>query len=828
MNYARKIVLLLFATTTLCSLGIQLHAAGIKYKTSGVYIDSTGGQAPWSINDAHTLIWKNEPYVPVGFIFTSKYSADPTDENLQADETIIKNLKSSGIEDLILKSTKPISQTDPEALQKIIDLLEENGLRYGIELNDGPKEGLSGYIVSPNLYRLEGPVNETVIEKQWPDVNSAIYFVMNKFDNTIAEKGGAFSKDGKITFNLDNPISADQILIAYPHKSFKPADEGGISDIWSGFGEYRDRTIAFFKKIKMGKGLRFFIEPFSSKMDFTANMVNFVPESSGFRLGFEAYLTKKYVHEGALSVGWGLNEGVDSIEEATTILPLWSMGRGIRYTYGISNGQMHLVDVGASQYWRDMLDYRDFSAQECMNNIANILKSQVANVPVIFIGSSFNRIYTSPYGVGGFDGIGVEAYGTGDNAATQSGGAAYSLAEQSAKTMWFITAKTQAGANTSYTEESSMSGALDSLREVGSKGFFIENSSDPKQISMLNSVSANIKKNATENYKPTVIDYPIYPLTGAYTKRLMPNTWWLPTLRIGKTNYIGDGLQAYTILGEDRSYLWSDLGTVSLTFKAGISGMPSVVFPAGASISKRKMKNNYGLTLTNTPTVLSGADFEMLFPSETAQSEIDRLAKLIPEADKTKLDVSKARESLVRARSVMKNDQALRAYGMSQDAINELKSVMGTDLWIEGESSQSNNFDAVKPISGTSRGLALIIDTDQEPPLAPYTASYIFDASSSSSYEVWLAGTIDSDRSDISYNIDSAGWNTLVKDVKPVDTYAPGLGWQKIGTTNFGPGKHTIKLRLDSRRPKDGKYYMAIDAIVISPFGFKPDGIRKP
>ena len=47
----------------------------------------------------------------------------------------------------------------------------------------------------------------------------------------------------------------------------------------AGLGEYRDRVLAFFKNVKFGPGLRFFEEPFTSKMDFTGEFANLVPDS---------------------------------------------------------------------------------------------------------------------------------------------------------------------------------------------------------------------------------------------------------------------------------------------------------------------------------------------------------------------------------------------------------------------------------------------------------------------------------------------------------------------------------------------------------------------
>ena len=193
-----------------------------------------------------------------------------------------------------------------------------------------------------------------------------------------------------------------------------------------------------------------------------------------------------------------------------------------------------------------------------MNTIADTLGKQVANVPVVFKCSRYHRIFANPFGLGGYDGIGAEGYGLGDNPVVKAAGPAYSLAEESGKSTWFITAATQAGADRNsagYPDETSMNAALDSLREVGCKGFFLDGlrTGDERQVDWLKGFKGKLKPSTLVDFKPTVISYPVGIQTGAQVKRLMPDTWWLPTLRNGRTNDIGDGLGAYTLAGEDEA-----------------------------------------------------------------------------------------------------------------------------------------------------------------------------------------------------------------------------------------------------------------------------------
>ena len=841
-----QLLLLTLILTLVITSSIPGLCAAVKYKTSGIYVDSSAGQHAWKVNDAHTLLWDSEPYIPVGGAFVSRYLAlGATEENYNADIKALDTIKSRGITDIILKSTGPITAVDPAAFQKIIDYLDANGFTYGIEMNDGPKEALSGYLVSPNRYRLEGPTTETTITCDWPDVDSALYVVVNKMDNAVKTVGGAVKRDGKISVHLAEPLVSGQILIVYPHKTYKSVADGGMGDIWTGFSEYRDRVLAFFKSVKLGPGMRFFLEPFTSKMDFTGEMGNFLPDSSGFRLGLEAYLTKKHSHEGALRASWGFIDDLETMELAARLVPLWGGGRGVPYAYDRASARLFQVDSGATGFWRDAIDYRDSSAQAQMNNIAGVLRKQVADVPIIFKSSKYHRIYANPFGMGGYDGLGAEAYGTGETPIAKVAGPVYSLTEESAKTSWFIVAATQTTSDKKtligYANETVMAAALDYFREVGCKGFFVDSLqalpedtrgnfsllNDVQQLDWLNNFKSKIKAASLVDYKPNVVNYPVSPATGAGVKRLMANTWWLPTLTMGQASYIGDGLAAYRIASEDGAYLWSTVGAKTITLKANGSTYPSVAFPSGKDITKKK-DGMFSITLTDTPTVLRGMDLSLVFPYETAETEIARLAEMIPEVDKAGYDVKKARQGLESAQRVIKNGKPLIAYGIAQSAIQEMLAGLGADVWLEGEQSAVHNFDAPSPAPGASNALVLLLDTDANPPLMPYSASFVFNVQSNSSYEIWIAGSPPADSSPISYTVDDVNWMPLTPADNKVENYANGLSWYKIGATNLLPGRQTLRFRVDGKRTGDDRYYFAIDAVVFSPRGFKPNGVIKP
>ena len=820
-----RIPLALLVSALVFTCCVPGFGEAVKYRSSGTFVDASGGQHAWSINDGHTLLWDSATYIHVGTVFVSQYLAPSAgDDAYVADVKSLETLKSKGITDVILTSGAPITMCSAASLQKMIDYLDANGFTYGVELDGGPSAPLEGYVISPNRYRLEGPSDKTTVTCAWPDVDSAMYVVVSKFDNSIKANGGAIVKDGKVTIDLASPLKSGDVLIVYPHKMLS-----SMGDLWSGYGEYLDRVLAFFKGVKFGRGMRFFIEPFSMKMDFTGEMLGFLPDSSGFRVGFEAYLTRKYKHEGGVNAAWGLNENLESIERAARLIPLWTATRGVPYAYDKASAHLFSVNpVIATQMWRDIVDYRDSSAQEFMNTIADTLRKQVANVPVIFKSSTYHRIYANPFGMGGIDGLAVQSYGVGEAPVDRIAGPVYALAEESGKATWFIVAGTQASADgkSAYLGEAAMAGTLDSFREIGCKGFFVDRlASSPDQMGWLAGFKSKIAKTWTD-FKPEVVYYPTDPATGAYVKRLARDTWWLPTLRNGSTTYIGDELFAYTILGEGNAYIWSASGKRVVTMSTGGAATPSVDFPPGVSISAKK--GVFTLTVDESPTVLRGINFTQVFPRDTAEAEVNQLTQLIPLADKACIDVKKARGTLESAKNVFNNGQAYIAYGIAADGVTELRNALGPDLWMEGEKSPASNLGSVIAAPGASGALALVLDTEMDAPLNPYSATYTFESTANLSYELWLAASPPAEGSPASYSIDDGAWTSVSATDGKVENYGPGLAWYKIGVANLVPGSHALTLRIDGKRTVDNRYYFVIDAIVLSPRGFKPNVVVKP
>ena len=160
-------------------------------------------------------------------------------------------------------------------------------------------------------------------------------------------------------------------------------------------------------------------------------------------------------------------------------MPLWGSGRGISYLYDSASARVYALDYANSSYWRDLVDYRDMSVQEYMNTIAGALQKNIADVPVIFKCPKYHRIYANPFGMGGYDGLGIEAYGTGDGPAVRVGGRGVFAGRgvqqvHVADGLPALRRLLRAPRTRHIPGRASLVGSLDCLREVGCKGFYVD------------------------------------------------------------------------------------------------------------------------------------------------------------------------------------------------------------------------------------------------------------------------------------------------------------------------------------------------------------------
>lgn len=660
--------LLLAVVTTACVLAGTACA--------GTFRDRDGAAHPWLISKAHVLIWEGSPYVPFGIVFEPRYlTSGQTDENWAADEREIAALTQAGVADVILKPGGGIASAPVDAFQRVIDLLETNDLRYGVELCDPPYEPLVGYVIEPTLYRVDGIQSSGWFSRRFADTKTALYAVCNAKTAEVVDSGRVLAINDEVGVQVTLPVGGEHVLLFYPQKVIPGGSAEGLPDIWSDYDRHRDRVVWYLSRVKFGKGLRFFIDPFTEEFGIRGDVEGMVPTSTAFRLEYSAWLSRKYGAPADLSLSWGiLRHDVSSFEEAVRLIPLWRNARGVPAVYDEATAKKHPVDAVKSSLWGDFLEFRSSSVGAYMDGMADALKRLVADVPVVYTANGMQPMFQGS-GPVGYDGLCVPGSGGGTLAA--NAGEVFSLSEHSSRGMWIISRLEPSGA--AYSEKERLFGDINSLHDLGAKGFFAGGYEEtaagaggvPTWLAEYASLSARDKRFAS--HSPQAIYYP-KGSAKAETRRLASGIWWLPALAGGSDLSLGSSFEGYVIVDPRTSsadvYVWSLRGTRTIHLVS--EDKVTLISTSGDSTEVKPKKGRVRVTLGEEPTLIRGIPPESFLPVETVEEALRRLEQAIVRMEEKKLDYRTYRVNLERARELLKNNQLASSLDMALVTTEEI------------------------------------------------------------------------------------------------------------------------------------------------------------
>lgn len=658
--------------------------AGVVFATLGVasaahpgtFQDRDGVKHPWRIDEAHTLIWDGAPYLPFGVVFEPKYlSSGQTEDNWAADQAEVGAFKLAGVRDVVIKPGKSVTAIPVQAWQKFIDLLETNGLSYGIELDDSPYAPLAGYVVDPAVNRVEGVRSPGEITTSLTDTKLAFYALCDARTAEVVELGQAIAAGGTLSVQANVRSGSEHVLLLFPQKVVAPGSKDwSLPDLWSEADRHRDRLISHLAAIKFGKGLRFFIDPFGEHIGAHGEVDYLIPVSAAYRLEYAAWLARKYATVRDVGVAWSvLRHDMASFEEATRLVPMWRQGRGLSAVFDEKAGRKYAVDVPRSGIWRDFRDFRAESVRGYMDGIADALKRVVADVPVVFTGNELQPFFQG-VGAVGFDGLAVPARGLESTAVDAS--AVFSLAEHSGRRLWIISR--MALGESEYQEKERFFGHINGLRQFGVKGFFVAGEPAEKKIGGADLLVWLVEYGALAasdrefaQYRPTAVYYP-HGFPDISMTRLEGGAWWLPALVPARGLELGSTLAGYTLLGPEgvKLYVWSVKGRRIVHVPAGQN--LTVTTASGERIEAKPKKGRVELALTEDPTLIEGIPPEAFLPVEVVEEAIENLRKVIARGEQKGMDVSSYEDTVKRVRELVKSNTLFIGLDMVQTAIDEL------------------------------------------------------------------------------------------------------------------------------------------------------------
>ena len=648
---------------------------------AGTFTDRNGDRHEWAISESHALDWNGSPYVPFGIEFTPRYlSNEPTEENWSADEAEIGSLKLAGITDLIVSPGKGITSISPEAFQRVIDFLEKNDMRYGIELYDAPYAPLVGYVVEPTKYREDNIRSPGEIVKTLPDSKLALYVFCDASTGVIDTVGQSIVEDGDAHIPVRYTGSGEQVLLIYPQRVIaENSADWGLPDLWTHYDRHRDRLLSFLSQIKFGHGLRFFIDPFTRRLSALGDVGNLIPVSQGFRIEYAAWLSRKYPDPRVLSINWAI-EGYDvsSFAEAARLVPLWRRDRGVAALFDPVTGKHRKVDALRSTIWQDFREFRTSSIREYMNAIADVIKRNVADVPVIFTCNDLDAMFQNS-DLYGFDGLAVPE--SRDKGATAECAAkALSVAESSQRPVWTV-ARINAVREDGkiFQSKEALFSTINLLRGLGAKGFFICGIPAEEKIGaadllvwMAEYGSVTVSDRQFAAFRPECIYYPIGFAEGS-VKQFKNGSWWVPTLVPARNLDLGKQFLGYVLTKPQgvELYVWSPSGPRTITLLS--SNPVTVKYPSGDESTAEPSKGRVVIKVETEPALVTGIPPEQFLPFEVVQEAMQELEQLIAQAAANVPDAGFFLQNLDRAKKMMERNDLSLAYEMVLANISQIK-----------------------------------------------------------------------------------------------------------------------------------------------------------
>lgn len=790
-------------------MGIQVFSQG-QMSTNAIYQDKDGKRYEWKIIDSDALVWDGGSYVPFGLrvVFPS-LETESIQTLSQADRDLIERIYSAGVKDIIISNGYQITHSNPKVLQEIIDLLDSKSMSYGIDFGEETDEPLKGFLVDPSRYRLDGPYPESRIAKMMPNVEGGLFTLVSKSGGNVV-KSGVIEKNpnGQVNIDMSRPLDSNLALLFYPQVTMY-----NNFDIWQGYDQMRDRIISYFKNVKLGFGFRFFYNPFNAqKLEFANEMDYFIPNSPKFSLGFENYINKRYYTIGAVAEFWGMSKGMKEMSDYLKVIPLWAPGRGIPQFYNSKDASFIPVNTASCSYWGDLTTYRNQSVRYYMDSISDVLRKNIANVPVVFSARNVNHTYSMNVSQSSPDGFIYNPAETEAAVVNTDSCLLSTYADSYPRTAWLTVMNPKA-----LTKKD-----LDELLELGYKGFFWDYKDD-SDIAKAADFESGFAKSVVSEYIPRVIEYPSDSFIGIVPQKLDDNTWWLPVEKKSSVYMFGENIFGYTIEKSNDFVIWSTYDNLIITFPGLKDKAPVAVYPANTSIKKLKSVEKipmYQMVIGKKPIVLQNINPGTFFPKEIAEKEFAKMEEMRKKYNTEELEDKLHRISSDKIKTAIKSGSYANAYGMSKEAIDRFLVLHGSDIWIDDMAFRRNSFSGFKPEKDASYGLTLVLDEISAPPVTEYYASTTVKILGNRNYTMWVAVSNDDISSDFEISHNGNPWVSVDKSSKI--PYTDNLSWYKAGNFSFFEGDNIIDIKVTKPNPITGKYYLVMDAVVLVQDEFVP------
>ncbi|MFZ4507530.1 MAG: hypothetical protein ACOYON_07515 [Fimbriimonas sp.] len=751
------------------------------------------GSAPeagkWTVLPHQAIAWDSQPYLPAG-------------ARIEGRPELIAAVAAAGCKDVIVEL--PASGI---GWREAFEALTKANLRYLIAIGSAAPAG-DGFSVDPQGNRITGLASSRAVAIPLKGTANALAVLVTRRDGQIVKSeripviNGVFQTDVKVTNGLEHA------LLLFPEtQSLEQIN------FWDGLDQHRDQLLAAFRRNPPGPGYRGLLNPLGRAVVLPGKESRFIPNSKFFRMEFQALLEDRYKNLETAMKSWSMSSSnIRTFEHLSRLVPLWLGQRGVASLWDPRTNQLYACDLRRSLAWTDFADALSQTAMRRTQSLCQLLRKQTGG-PVVQEWTGWSPLTEGAESP--FDGVGIRV-GTGPGMMNTVGRATSTLLRWKRPAWSLVTDMEVTGPETDWPTK------LEDLASMGVRGWFLRSSDSLVLKPFLAEVGRWQSDTSLLESSPLPLFFPENALNPATTQRLPGGLWWLPSPADGNRIDLGSQFFGYRMVeGGSSSYaLWSRGAPRRVKLRMAKPGGASFLAIDGSDPAPKVVKGGVEVTLGEYPVLISGVT-EIPIPEDSYRETVLHFEELMTQAERLKKD-------LTSERAFFKDytDSFDASPGGSFAELREQLEKAGTKLssyvWVEAESSREHSFSEASSISGCSSGFALQLRTPLFADLTPHFANYVIPVRTSGDQEVWIAARIPKDsRADLKVIVGTQIM-TIASDL--MSPYGAGFGWYKLGVTRLGGGTSKLRVEIEPSAGLD----LAIDAILITPDPFRPNGPVRP
>lgn len=677
--------------------------------------------------------------------------------------------------------------------------LNKNQDRFLIKINSLAPMA-RGIAVEPQGYRVPNLTAAKHVQFNIPGATSALVLLVNQTDASIIKQDRVPIKNGVFSYDAPDVNGMDHVLLVYPEMTSLEQP-----DFWDGFDAQRDLLLTSLRRNAPGTGLRGIVNPVGRLLRMPGRDSRFVPTSSFFRDELKSLLAARYHSVETATKAWTIAApDFQDFDTMSRMVPLWSGYRGVPSLWDPASDRLYDVDNKRSSAWTDINDAIQLAATRRFKSLVAAIR-QVTDVPVIQEWAGWAPPYDGAQIA--IDGVGVRSSGGTPTTQIDSSCRAVSSLLRWSRPGWLIATDVEMGSDKA---SMSLDEAVNQLSDMGIRGCF---SSAQAATKALDPSLADVT--------PSVLYYPENATNPAVAQRLPGGMWWLPSPANGDRIDLGSKFYAYRLDDGTDSFtaLWSPTGPQRTTLRFMDFKSPTFQTVDGSNPNPKIVKNGVEVTVSDVPLLIRNTK-EIPVPDPAAEETITQFTSMLRQLGVDRGAVSEDQYFFTEAARGFDRDPG--------DSLVAMRNVLRGTLikasnytWIEAESCRSHNFSTIVNDAGCSGKSALAIDTEVSPE-GGFLASYDVPVRNQNEQEVWIAARIPkSMRDEVTVMLAGTAYR-----IPPdgVSAYGDGYEWYRLGSTKLAGTMTTLKILVGTT----GQANMAVDAVLIYPGAFRPNGVQMP